>query len=237
MIYSNIFTSFNPHLLTDSIAWPESLITSFGRTNLLVCGELHGAQENAHALYTIVSKLGPVSLAIERTEKQTGQFIQSALAGKPDFSLINPEIFAGSMLTIETAKTLSVLHANGLLSSIYYIDTDDEDIEQGLANNILKLPVEEPTISLMGNWHSIASEVETEHGKHRSALLRVRSHREVTYLEYRYGQGAYYNLYGGLITLKTDDSVKSIEILQKSKDDFELHIPYVTPIAYRVSSE
>lgn len=225
MSYTDTFYHFQPQFVCTQADLPADFVKRYHRLRLLVCGELHGAIENAHVLYSLVTLLGCDTLAIERSEAQVGAFMSTILEGEPDFSLINPDIFGASVLSVEMAKTIFVLHQESKIQRIAYIDTASSDIEQGLADNLLALPEDKPTIAVMGNWHTEPQPVPSDEGMHESALRRVRQSRHALSVQYRYGKGQYFNAYAGLTTLEPDDSIRDIRIIAKSHDDYDLHIP------------
>jgi hypothetical protein len=230
--YLQTFQAFSPILILGEKAMSRQLRNSYESSHLLICGELHGVQENAHALYTLVKIYGCEVLAIERTEQEAGNFMQGVLAGLPDFDAIDREVFGASMLSVQMAKTIYHLYKEKAINEIAYIDTEDDNIEQGLARNILALDIRRKTICIMGNWHTTLEEGNDT--SHVSALSYARKKRRMTYVRYRYGGGKYHNVATGMDKIDKDDSINEYRLRSKGNNNFELLIPEATPIVYEV---
>lgn len=247
--YVDIITKFMPcHLQIDNLS---SIISAFKRTNFLIYGEIHGAQENASVVYTIVQDLNIRRIAIEN-DPTVKQFIDSGVKGLFNFALIDPSIFDTSILSIEMAKTIAELIKNGCVDEITYIDTyftDDHDWdnddstspqerEQSLANNILSLSDSIPTICLLGQWHTQPKPVTRydrsgiEIGKHLSALYRCRLVKpNIAFIHSVYHKGSIYND-GRILSLPVKYEVSQQYKLHKvTKIDFDLRIPFAHPIS------
>lgn len=154
---------------------------------MLIYGEIHGVVENAYAIYTLIHNLGIKHVAIENSTS-IKEFIDTASKGIYDFNLIDSATFDTSILSIELAKTLAVLKAEGAISTISYIDNYFDNLEQNsrnvssspqererlLAQNILSLDKEELTICLLGQWHTRPDLVSAGGVMHKSALYRIR---------------------------------------------------------------
>lgn len=133
----------------------------------LVYGEIHGIKENADIIYTLVRHLEIKKIAIENSPN-IAEFIQSIGRSEYDFSLIDPDTFDSSILSLEVAKTLGVLHQEGQLEQINYVDTYFDNLnpskmdhpaspqlrEQLLADYILQLDRQTTTLCLLGQWHT-----------------------------------------------------------------------------------
>lgn len=206
----------------------KSLQDSYAASRVLVCGELHGVKENADILYTLVTLYGCDVLAIERTESEVGSFMKTVIEGKPDFSLVDSSTFFASMLSVEMAKAIHCLFKEGRIKKLSYIDTEDDEVEAGLAKNLLSLDGQEKTVAVMGNWHTMLEKL----SDHTSALLIARESRLFTYVEYQYAKGEYYNAGSGLDSIENDSHASEYAIRTKDNDTFLLSVPLASPIAH-----
>jgi len=224
------------------------------RTNLLICGEVHGVRENADVVYTLCNKLHIKQLAIENNPSVKA-FIDSGVSGVIDFSIIDPDTFEASVLSIEMAKTIILLLREGVIGEIRYIDTyltdgatwkDDNNAnpqkrEHDLARNILALDLLMPTLCLMGQWHTVTQPVVQRGGSwsdpkqpqlHYSALYHCRQELpDIAFLHSIYRSGQLYND-GRIIDFPYQEQLSSkAEIIQKTATDFDL----VVPVAHKIS--
>ncbi|MGB3945533.1 MAG: hypothetical protein WBK76_01710 [Candidatus Saccharimonadales bacterium] len=225
------------------------LIAAHQKTNLSMSGEIHGIQENAHVLYALCHELSIGQLGIE-CHPTIEPFIQSALAGDPNFSLVNPDLFKASVLSIETLKTVAMLFREGIVKQITCIDTfttqsqgiDETDLspqerEEDLAHSILSLDLTMSTLCIMGQWHTEPKPVSRpvlkngevvidEQNLHHSALYRVRQKlAESTFIHNVYREGHSYNA-GRAITLDNRLELPSEYTVRKISDvDFEVIVP------------
>lgn len=233
------------------------LVAAHQKTNLSMSGEIHGIQENAHVLYTLCHELSIEQLGIE-CHPAVEPFIQSALAGNPDFSLVNPGLFEASVLSIETLKTVAVLFREGVVKQIACIDTfitqgqstDESDLspqerEEDMARSILSLDLTMSTLCIMGQWHTEPKPVQRpmlkngevvidEQNLHHSALHRVRQKLPYgAFIHNIYRVGHSYNA-GRAITLDSRPELPSEYTVRKISDvDFEI----VVPEAHKISSD
>lgn len=231
------------------------LVAAHQKTNLSMSGEIHGIQENAHVLYTLCHELSIEQLGIE-CHPTVKSFIQSALVGDPDFSLVNPDLFEASVLSIETLKTVAMLFREGIVKQIACIDPfttqgqsiDETDLspqkrEEDLAHSILSLDLIMSTLCIMGQWHTEPKPVPRpvlkggevvvdEQNLHHSALYRVRQKLpESTFIHSVYRGGHSYNA-GRDITLDNRPELPSEYTVRKIADiDFEVVVPEAHRIA------
>jgi hypothetical protein len=232
--YKQIFDDFTPtYLFTNKPFINDELIKKYGQTKLIICGEIHGIKENADALYSIVKTYGCEILAIERTKDSSSDFIDSVIHGNPNFNVIDDAVFTASMLSIEMAKTIYCLFKEGLVNSISYIDTSDDETEKGLAHNLLALDTSKKVIAIMGNWHTMRRIFKDDSIEHISSLRRVREVRHAISIEYQYGSGTYYNNGTGLDTIEQDDSISENKLIFESELDFKLLLLKATAIEER----
>lgn len=223
-----------------SIAHIDLLYADFIRSKLLVYGEIHGAYENASVIYTLVRELGVTRIAIEASPA-IKPFIDAAIRGEYDFSLIDSDVFEASVVSLEVAKTLATLVREKIIDEITYIDTyfdglteetDDSRStsprgrEQAMAHNVILLDSTKPTLCLMGRWHTEPEPVLFESAWHTSTLYRIRQIKpNAISIRMRYREGRIYNA-GQMIELPFDAEIGTdYQIVQKSKINFELQVP------------
>lgn len=251
-LYQAIFNDYQPKFCLDKDLLAQ-LLTLYKRTNLLVCGEVHGAKENADVFYTLVHHLSARRIGIE-CSPTLKPFLDSVLTGTPDFALIDPYVFESSPLSIEMAKTMATLSKEGSINNItcldsyydedrQYIEASPQERETGLAKTILNLDKTQPTICLMGQWHTIpkvAHQMKEENGEyvpdpdrpHYSALYRIRQEQPtIPFVHNLYRKGSIYNA-GEVIEIPLEESLPSeYAIRQIGKYDFDLIVPESHPIA------
>lgn len=246
--YLQLFNEFSPErtLISGEVS---TLIIAHQKTNLSMSGEIHGIQENAHILYWLCHELAIEQLGIE-CSPTIEPFIRSALAGNPDFSLVNTDLFEASVLSIETLKTIAVLFREGIVKHIACIDTftthgqnvDETDLspqlrEEELAGSILSLDFNRSTLCIMGQWHTEPKPVPRpvlkdgevvidEQRLHHSALYRVRQKLPGSiFIHNVYRGGHSYNA-GRSITLDNRPELPKEYTIQKIADsDFEIVVP------------
>lgn len=235
-------TTFEPKLL--DIADMDLLVDALASTNLLIYGEIHGIQENAHVIYTLVHKLGIQHLAVEASPT-IKTFIERIVEGTYDFLTVDMELFDSSIVSIEVATTLATLLKEGTLQEVMYIDTyfdtvdpdnmDDNNSpqvrEQTLADNILALDSTKRTLCIMGQWHTQSQPVtlNDSSAEHLSALWRIRQTQPVTpFCHVVYKKGQLHND-GRLIDLPLNPKLPDYYLLKKASSiDFELTVPVAT---------
>lgn len=210
------------------------------QSQLLLYGEIHGIQENAHIIYTLVHQLNIRQLAIEASPR-IATFIQAASNDIYDCSLIDNDTFDTSILSLEMAKTIAALIREGRLQHVHYIDTyfdtlqpteidhpdSPQQREQMLAENITALNALEPTLCLFGQWHTQPHPVELNDGTiHTSALYRIRQtlpHTPCIHVAYK--EGSAYNDNHILTLPRRADVSDNYCIKPLTSDDFDLHVP------------
>lgn len=242
--YLKLFNEFSPERIQIS-GTVSALVGAHQKTNLSMSGEIHGIQENAHVVYTLCHELSTEQLGIE-CSPTIEPFIKSALAGEPDFSLVNPGLFEASVLSIEMIKTIAVLFREGIVKQVAYIDSfisqDPTDLspqerEKDLANSILSLSLDISTLCIMGQWHTEPSPVPRvvlrdgeivvdEDDLHHSALYRVRQRLpDSIFIHTIYREGQSSNA-GRTITLDDRSELPSEYTVRKITDvNFELVVP------------
>ena len=239
MTNTDIISQFIPKLI--DIKGMNQLRQAIRSPNLLVYGEIHGIQENADVIYTLAHDLGIKRIAIENSPS-IKEFIDTASKGIYDFSLIDPDTFDSSILSLEVAKTLAALLTEGTIDEIIYIDTFFDNLdpssldhpdspqrrEQTLAENILRLDTSASrTLCLLGQWHTRTDPVQLDnHTTHKSALYRIRQAKEnapFVHMIYRQGQA---RNDGRILNLpERIDVSHDYEIRALSGLDFDIHVP------------
>ena len=158
--YLSIYNNFHPELITIQ-NW-DSLASAFSRTSFLIYGEAHGIRENANIIYTYCKNLNIRHLAIE-CAPSTKPFINSLVRNEIDFTLIDPDIFNASPLSIEMAKTITTLFHENILKNVHCIDTyadspkSDEDSDSPqqrevmLTNALLDITRTAPALCITSN--------------------------------------------------------------------------------------
>jgi len=132
------------------------------QSKLYFCGEIHGARENADIIFTLCQELSFKRLALEYSPS-VDLFIQSAIRGVPNFSLLRTEMFDTSVLSIEMLKTVTELLRSGVICEVVYIDetfdytneqwqkvSDPDWREIVMARAIEKLSAHQSTLCSMG---------------------------------------------------------------------------------------
>lgn len=230
-MHHELFSNFHPHLL--DISGIDTAVFN----DLIIYGEIHGAVENAHLVYSLCVLRGIKHIAVEYGAS-VDTFIRQAAAGHVDFSLLDSDMFDSSILSIEMLKTIVELVKTGVVTTISYIDhtfdyTEDQFIglardyrEQHIADNILALERTSPVLCILGNWHTRPRKV----GNHTSALIRVReSVPDATLLYVTYGGGSIRNC-GSILELQEDKSVPNdYSVIRKAESDFEVTVPRARP--------
>lgn len=230
-----IFTTHTPQtLLIQSL---DLLPTS----QLYLCGEVHGARQNADAVWTLCYSLGIKQLALEYSAS-VDVFVQRAVRGDVDISLLNPAMFDSSVLSIEMLKTVVELLRTGAIDRVAYIDetfnytidqwqqiADPDWREVVMARAIGRLDLSQPTLCVMGNWHTRPRKT----SRHISALRRVREAiPEAVLIQNVYRSGTVCNV-GETITLTPRlDLSEQYTVIQRTKRDFDL----VVPLAQEINS-
>ena len=238
MTNDDIILKFVPKLI--DIQGIDLLRASLQEEKALVYGEIHGIQENAEVVYSLVHQLDIKQIALENSPN-IAKFIHSASKGVYDFSLIDIDIFDTSILSLEMAKTIAILLSEGQIEHIEYIDTyfdrldpskmdhpaSPQDREQEIADNLLAIDRSIPTLCLLGQWHTQASPVSMDDGNvHYSALHRIRKILpDVPLVHNVYGSGTAFND-GQILNLPGRQDVKNTYCVEMISDrDFDLHIP------------
>lgn len=233
MKYLKKFTIFKPSKI--NVVIDNRGLFNLKKYNLIVCGEMHGIKENSDVVYFLYKYFNCKVLALEWTEEEVQPFLDSAIAGNPDISLIDERIFTGSLLSIEMLKTITLLLTEGLIEKIIYIDKNIKgDREQILAEGLNKIPRSKTVLCLMGNWHTTTEVIKIDDKLHESALYRYRKYSDnALYIEYKYKKGYFYNIGTGLDEIEVNDSLNDrYELIKYSPNNFSLTIPEATPITH-----
>lgn len=226
------FDSFTPRLID------IDELTIIPNHEFLVYGEVHGAIENAHVVYTLCHKLSIDTLAVEYSRSVDG-FIRSAVNGNLDLTGLDQAMFDSSILSLEMLKTIIELLRNGAVKQIRYIDptfdyTEEKsltltsaDRESAIADAILELKGKERTLCILGNWHT--RRIKT--GAHISALMRVRQILPDTVsICTKYRQGSVCND-GKIIELPLKNHIPERYVVAPVSDrDYDLSVPIAHPI-------
>lgn len=230
-----IFTTHTPQTL------PIQSLDLLPASRLYLCGEVHGARQNADVIWTLCRSLGIKQLALEYSAS-IDDFIKRAVGGGVDASLLNTVMFDRSVLSIEMLKTVVELLRTGAIDQVAYIDetfdyaidqwrqiTDPDWREVVMARAIERLDLSQPTLCVMGNWHTRPRKT----SRHISALRRVRETvPEAVLIQNIYRSGAVRNA-GEIIALTPRlDLPEQYKIIQRTKRDFDL----VVPLAQEISS-
>ena len=233
------YDNFSPSLIpAEQLANPQ-LAEQIATSRFVVCGEVHGATQNCDVLYSLIIHYGITSLALELYAETCKAFIDSCIAGQPNFELIDADYFIASVMSVEMAKTLAVLVNEKKISDIHYTNGNTE---QAKAHNILALKQSAPTICLMGNWHTEAELVVTDGIEHKSAYMIVRdSEPESINIRYKYLSGAIYNVGTGIMRFnglksasgpQIDDSKYAIAAVPGHSRCYRLTVPRADPTAH-----
>lgn len=229
---SHTFNSFSPQVIN------IDGVTNIPHHELFMYGEIHGAVENAHVVYTLCHKLNIDILAVEYSSSIDG-FIRSAVKDNVDLAELDQVMFDSSILSLEMLKTIIELLRNGAVKQIRYIDptfdyTEEQsltltsaDRESAIADAILQLQGNRRTLCILGNWHT--RRIKT--GAHISALMRVRQTLPDTVsICTVYGQGSVRND-GKLIELPLKNHIpERYTITPLSDRDYDLSVPIAHPI-------
>lgn len=228
-----IFTAHTPQTL------PIQSLDLLPASRLYLCGEIHGARQNADAVWTLCYSLGIKQLALEYSAS-VDVFVQRAVRGDVDISLLNPAMFDSSVLSIEMLKTVVELLRTGAIDQVAYIDetfdytidqwrqiTDPDWREVVMARNIERLDLSQPTLCVMGNWHTRPRKT----SRHISALRRVsETMPEAVLIQNVYRSGTVYNA-GKIIALTPRlDLPEQYKIIQRTKRNFDLAVPLAQEI-------
>lgn len=245
MTNTDIISRFFPKII--DLQGTNLLQQALQSFHILVYGEIHGIQENADVIYTLAHKLKINRIAIENSPS-VKNFIDTAYEGVYDFSLLDPDTFDSSILSLEVAKTLVTLLKEGTIEEIVYIDTFFDNLdpstldhptspqkrEEVLAENILNIDSSTGcnTLCLLGQWHTQPNPVKLNKAKaiHMSALYRIRQVKQSTpFVHMIYREGQAYND-GTILDLpKRLDVSNHYKIHKLSHLDFDIHVPYATP--------
>lgn len=245
MTNTDIISRFFPKII--DLQGTNLLQQALQSFHILVYGEIHGIQENADVIYTLAHKLKINRIAIENSPS-VKNFIDTAYEGVYDFSLLDPDTFDSSILSLEVAKTLVTLLKEGTIEEIVYIDTFFDNLdpstldhptspqkrEEVLAENILNIDSSTGcnTLCLLGQWHTQPNPVKLNKAKaiHMSALYRIRQVKQNTpFVHMIYREGQAYND-GTILDLpKRLDVSNHYKIHKLSHLDFDIHVPYATP--------
>ena len=233
MIIQQAYKSFSPSLIpAEQLANPQ-LAEQIATSRFVVCGEVHGATQNCDVLYSLITHYGITSLALELYAETCKAFIDSCIAGQPNFELIDADYFIASVMSVEMAKTLAVLVNENKISDIHYTNGNTE---QAKAHNILALKQSGPTICLMGNWHTETQIVVTDGIEHKSAYMIVRdSEPEIINIRYKYLSGAIYNVGTGIMRFngpKSADDKYAIRAVPGQNRCYRLTVPRADPVAH-----
>ena len=223
-----IFTTHTPQTL------PIQSLDLLPASRLYLCGEIHGARQNADAVWTLCYSLGIKQLALEYSAS-VDVFVQRAVRGDVDISLLNPAMFDSSVLSIEMLKTVVELLRTGAIDQVAYIDetfdytidqwrqiTDPDWREVVMARNIERLDLSQPTLCVMGNWHT----------RPRKTRRHISSETmpEAVLIQNVYRSGTVYNA-GKIIALTPRlDLPEQYKIIQRTKRNFDLAVPLAQEI-------
>lgn len=229
------FIAFRPTLIK-SILHLGLLAEDYKRSGLLVCGEIHGIQQNADIAFTLCTVLGCDILAIEQSFRYSEPLIASALKGRPNFEPFDHRLFVGSMLSVEMLKAIVLLLQSGRIKDIVYVDSHSADRERVIASKILSCRRSGRTVCILGNHHTMPRPT----GRHSiqkimSAAARVSLVLPNTpILRYRYLSGAFYNIGTGYRTFSGAPShgARYAVVPAKCKSAYELIVPYARPVSY-----
>lgn len=242
MTNTDIMCSFMPTLV--DIKGIDQLQSAIQLSNLLIYGEIHGIRENADVIYSLVHKLKIKQVAIE-SSPSVKEFIDAASEGMYDFSLIDQDTFDSSILSLEVAKTLTILLNEGTISDIIYIDTFFDNLdtssldhpdspqkrEKILAEKILEIDTTKPTLCLMGQWHTQPKPQRISGITHKSALYRLRQVRDsIPFVHMIYRGGTTYND-GRVLDLPKRSDVSDHYVVNPLPNlDFDIHVPHAQSI-------
>lgn len=236
--YTQVFKHYQPKPLSLTGSTSE-LYSDFKKTNILICGENHGVRENADLAYTLCKTLGITRLAIERSASTFKPFLESAITGKPNFLLPQALLsLQASVLSLEMLKTIVVLVREQPIA-VNFVDLDSQanptsrhisqqqymkTREFAIAKNILELEEAQPTLVLLGNYHT-RPQPDTVVGQ--SALQIVRQTRASTSLNYQYSSGAFYNAgkLGHFPSRQSKVQPHKYEVSELSKSNFIITVP------------
>ena len=228
-----IYDSFSPTLIpAEQLANPQ-LAEQIATSRFVVCGEVHGATQNCDVLYSLITHYGITSLALELFAETCKAFIDSCIAGQPNFELIDADYFIASVMSVEMAKTLALLVNENKISDMHYTNGNTE---QAKAHNILAVKQSGPTICLMGNWHTEAELVVMDGIEHKSAYMIIRdTEPESINIRYKYLSGAIYNVGTGIMRFngpKSADSLYAITAVPGQSRCYRLTVPRADPTAH-----
>ena len=227
------FSIFKPKLIPKSKLYNVDLNSAIAHEKYVFIGEIHGAKENCDVMYSLIKHYNIKNLALELAI-DLKPFVDSCIAGKPDFELIEATYFMAGVLSVEMAKTIYILHKENLINDLYYFGNDEEAIT---ASAILGLKAGGPILCLRGNWHTLPY-VFTEDGQpdHKSSYLIVKEkYTNTVNIEYKYESGSIYNANTGIMNFDETEKPKNhYEIIKNDNNSnyYELMIPKATPIEY-----
>jgi hypothetical protein len=225
------YNSFQPKIIPKEKLFNAELNSAIARSKYVFLGEMHGAKEDADALYSLVKHYNVKNLAIEY-DIAFKPFLDSCIKNKPDFSLVDYEYFIGSVVSLEVAKTIAIMIQQGIIENLYYIGNDEE---QEVADKIMTIKQDAPVFCLRGNWHTlpyIFKEKGQPDFKSSYLIVKVKFPDSVN-IEYKIQSGAIYNLGNGIMPFDDIENPKSnYQIIKSNKypDYYELIIPRATPI-------
>jgi len=227
------FNNFKPKLIPKSGLYNANLNSAIAHAKYVFVGEIHGAKENCDVLYSLIKHYNIKNLSLE-LDIELKPFVDSCIIGKPGFDLIDTPYFVASVLSVEMAKTLYIIHKENLINDIYYFGNDEE---ANTASTILGLKARGPILCLRGNWHTMPNIYKEDNElQHKSSYLFVKDkYPNTTNIGYVYQSGSIYNANTGIMTF--DDTAKPkkhYEIIKNKKysNYYELIIPKATPIEY-----
>ena len=233
---SRVYSAFIAHIPQ---LLPIRLLDLLPQSKLYLCGEVHGARQNADIIWTLCHSIGIRQLALEYSTS-VDIFIQHAVHGDVNVSLLNFAMLDRSILSIEMLKTIVELLRTGIIDKVVYIDetfdytseqwqkiTDPDWREAVIAHSITQVDLSNPALCVMGNWHTRPRKT----SRHISALRRVsETMPEAVLIQNVYRSGTVYNA-GKIIALTPRlDLPEQYKIIQRTKRNFDLAVPLAQEI-------
>lgn len=233
---SRVYSAFIAHIPQ---LLPIRLLDLLPQSKLYLCGEVHGARQNADIIWTLCRSIGIRQLALEYSNS-VDIFIQHAVHGDVNVSLLNFAMLDRSILSIEMLKTIVELLRTGIIDKVVYIDetfdytseqwqkiTDPDWREAVIAHSITQVDLSNPTLCMMGNWHTRSRKT----SRHISALYRVRQTiPQAVLIKNVYRTGAIYNA-GETIRLAMRYNLpEQYTIIQRTKCNFDMVVPMAQEI-------
>ena len=233
---SRVYSAFIAHIPQ---LLPIRLLDLLPQSKLYLCGEVHGARQNADIIWTLCHSIGVRQLALEYSTS-VDIFIQHAVHGDVNVSLLNFAMLDRSILSIEMLKTIVELLRTGIIDKVVYIDetfdytseqwqkiTDPDWREAVIAHSITQVDLSNPALCVMGNWHTRSRKT----SRHISALYRVRQTiPQAVLIKNVYRTGAIYNA-GETIRLAMRYNLpEQYTIIQRTKCNFDMVVPMVQEI-------